>query len=317
MKAKTIKAVIRKKVDEWIATIDDKEVAEIAKKNTLVTGGAIVSMLLGEQVNDFDIYFRTKEATKRIAAYYLAKFALNPPPRFRDGEEMVGIHLVEEAERVWIKVQSAGIASEAPASNYQYFETQPDEAGVQYVEEQFQAIEDANEESPDGALDESKPAYRPVFLSENAITLSNRVQLVIRFFGEVEEIHKNYDFVHCTCVWSSWDGNLVLPAAALESMLTKELRYVGSLYPLCSIIRLRKFIARGWHVNAGQILKMCMQLNGMDLRDIRVLRDQLTGVDAHYFRQILERLENKAKAEGTEDQPIDTCYLVAIIDRMF
>ena len=50
-----------------------------------------------------------------------------------------------------------------------------------------------------------KPKYRPVYLTSNAITLSDQIQIVIRFWGEVEEIHKNYDFAHCTCAWSSWE----------------------------------------------------------------------------------------------------------------
>jgi hypothetical protein len=57
----------------------------------------------------------------------------------------------------------------------------------------------------------------------------------------------------------------VLRAEALESILTKELRYVGSRYPLCSVIRTRKFLARGWTINAGQYVKMCFQISQLDL----------------------------------------------------
>src|SRR5690606_18878685 len=122
----------------------------------------------------------------------------------------------------------------------------------------------------------TKPKYRPVFLSSNAITLSNKLQLILRFYGEPDEIHKNYDFVHCTSYYDHKDKQLTLRPEALEAILTKELRYVGSLYPLCSIIRLRKFIARGWTINAGQILKMALQLSKMDLTKPEILQDQLT-----------------------------------------
>jgi hypothetical protein len=46
--------------------------------------------------------------------------------------------------------------------------------------------------------------YRPVFLTTNAITLSDDVQLVIRFYGTPGEIHDVYDFEHCKCYWCSW-----------------------------------------------------------------------------------------------------------------
>ena len=159
--------------------------------------------------------------------------------------------------------------------------------------------------------DEGKAKFRPVFMSTNAITLSHKVQLVLRFYGEPDEIHKNYDFVHCTNYWTSWDNKLTLRQEALESLMTKELHYVGSKYPVCSVIRLRKFIARQWTVNAGQILKMLMQINELDLTSHNVLRDQLTGVDSAYFCELLGKLKEK------DPDKINTAYLVEIIDRLF
>ena len=104
---------------------------------------------------------------------------------------------------------------------------------------------------------------------------------------------------------------MVLRPAALEALLSKELRYVGSKYPICSIVRLRKFIERGWRINAGQILKMAMQISELNLKDVTVLEDQLTGVDTAYFIQLLERLKEKYP------EKVDAAYLVEIIDRIF
>lgn len=319
MKAKTIKSHLRWKINQWIASITDPEIQKLAQENTIVTGGSIVSLLTRERVNDYDIYFRTLEAASRIAQYYVAQFKSNPPSKHATGAEIpIWVETTDTA--VNIVVKSAGIASSEPSADYQYFESQPDERGEAYVDKLLPDVEQALEQGdtvPGAALDDKGPPFRPVFLSSNAITLSHGIQLVIRFIGEPEVIHKYYDYIHCTCYWKSWDGELVLPQSALESILTKELRYSGSLYPLCSIIRLRKFIARGWTVNAGQILKMCMQLNELDLKDINVLQDQLTGVDAFYFMQILQRLREKQKEDGTEGQPIDSTYLMTIIDRLF
>lgn len=94
-------------------------------------------------------------------------------------------------------------------------------------------------------------------------------------------------------------------------MMTKELVYCGSKYPLCSLIRIRKFLARKWTINAGQMLKIVMQLNILDLNNIEVLRDQLVGVDSAYFAQVLEQLS----AKGAER--CEAPYLIEIIDRIF
>lgn len=326
MKAKTIKLVLRKKIDEWLASIEDEAVRETAAKNTIVTGGAIASMLLREKINDFDLYFRTGDAAHKIARYYLARFV----PQIKAGipcrifvTDAFGAEKDEgwspgPSDRIKIVIKSAGIASEGGTEKqYQYFETRPAGESDAYISEIMDdpgQIQDTYEQTEQAALDtedDGKPKYRPVFMSTNAITLSHRIQLVIRFFGEPAAIHENYDFVHCTNYWQSWDNELVLRREALETLLARELRYVGSKYPICSLIRLRKFIGRGWTVNAGQILKACMQISELDLKDIRVLEDQLTGVDAAYFLQVISALKEK------DPEKVNAAYLIEIIDRMF
>lgn len=56
---------------------------------------------------------------------------------------------------------------------------------------------------------------------------------------------------------------------------------------------------------------MVMQLSEMNLKDIRVLEDQLTGVDAAYFLEVISKLKEK------DPEKVNTAYLVEIIDRMF
>jgi hypothetical protein len=309
-KAKTIKSVISKKINDWIATIEDESLQEKVKKNTIVTGGCITSMLLGEQVNDFDVYFRDHDTTLAVAKYYTEKFKASK------GETDFELIVTDEGGRVKVRAQSVGAASKTtPVGEYRYFEGFPDQQGADYVQKVIRDPAKTADTHDDTQIEIAKnpedSKYRPVFLSSNAITLSNKIQLVLRFYGEPEEIHKNYDFVHCTSWWQSWDQTLTLRPEALESCLSKELKYVGSLYPVCSVVRLRKFISRGWRINAGQILKMCMQISALDLTDLSVLEDQLTGVDTAYFLQVIERLKEK------DPEKVNTAYLVEILDRMF
>ena len=290
MKSKTIKKVISAKIADFAASIEDPVIKEIVKTKTIVTGGCIASMLLGEPINDFDLYFRDLDAAQRIADYYVARFAK---------ETGHSLSVVTEDGRVRVCV-GAGYRGETAGN----IETLSDSGEI---EDRFQTAEGSALE----AVDDGLPKYRPVFISTNAITLANKVQLIVRFYGEPDQIHENYDFAHCTNYWSSWDGAVVLRPAALEALLAKELRYVGSKYPVCSVIRLRKFIGRGWKVNAGQILKMLMQISALDLTDPKVLEDQLTGVDSAYFMQVMTALKEK------DPQKVNAAYLIEIIDRMF
>lgn len=314
MKAKTIKAIIRKKVDEWIASVEDEALRALLKKNVIITGGCLASMLLGEKVNDFDVYLRDYETALAVAKYYLARFHPTDAKGIR-----VPIKIrVDDNKRIRIVAQSAGVASEAGTDiPYEYFESSPDQMAGAYVGEVITdpaEIEDAYQETEQLAQqteDDGKPKYRPVFISTNAITLSHRIQIILRFYGEPEQIHENYDFVHCTNHWQSWDSELVLRPTALEALLARELRYVGSKYPVCSMVRVRKFVGRGWKINAGQLLKMAMQISQLDLTDIKVLEDQLTGVDTAYFLQPIERLKEN------DPEKVNSAYLIEIIDRLF
>lgn len=314
MQSKTIKSVLRRKVDQWLATITAEAVRKQAAENVIVTGGSIVSMLMGEPVNDFDIYFRTGESAFAVAKYYVDAFV-------KEGKNSVDLKIVDEAghemksfvsatdSRFKIMAKSSGVVSdESPEVEYQYFEqTDPDgEKSDEYVEGAVKAAEESSK---------NKGEFKPVWMSSNAITLSDKIQIIIRFFGEPAEIHENYDFVHCTSYWQSWDGALVLRPEALESILSKVLIYQGSKYPICSVIRTRKFINRGWRITAGQYLKMCMQISELNLSDIKVLEDQLTGVDAAYFAELISAL--KKDMHENDKKEIDKTYLAQLIERIF
>ena len=106
-----------------------------------------------------------------------------------------------------------------------------------------------------------------------------------------------------------------MPTKALECIINKELYYIGSKYPLCSIIRTRKFIERGYHINAGQYVKMAFQLNELNLHNIEVLEEQLTGVDTGYFQMMIDAL--RKQQERTGENEVDNAYVIELINRMF
>jgi hypothetical protein len=294
MNTKTIQKVIRKKINEWTDSIKDSKVKKLVKQNTIVTGGAIASMLKGEPVKDFDIYFRNKETVIALAEYYVSIFNKNTGHKAE-------VRADEDTGRILIFIPSKGVASEDDTN---------------YLQSSFEDVYDVLEEADESGLEEEEDIkYKPIFLSPNAITLSGKVQCVIRFYGEPEEIHETYDFIHCTNYWTSWEGKVVTNKAALESLLSGHLFYSGSEYPLCSIIRTRKFIKRGWHINAGQYLKMIFQLNELDLNDLDILEDQLIGVDSAYFTQFIDSM--KAKKEKEPDFIVTQDYITSIIDRIF
>lgn len=309
MNSKNIKRHLGNKLRDWLESIEDESVRTIVKENTIITGGALVSLLTGEPVHDYDVYFRTKEACIAVAKYYVGKWNAehsDKPVSLMWGTELEKVTGSDNGA-VKCYVRSKGIADE-------------DESGGSELSYNFESTAEEDdamgmEHEPEECAEDSKGKYRPRFITSNAISLSNKIQIVTRFYGEVEEIHKNYDFVHCTCAWSSWNNEVFLPPKALECIINKELYYVGSKYPLCSIIRTRKYIERGYHINAGQYVKMCMQLNELDLKDVKVLEEQLTGVDTTYFQMMVDELQKHM--EETGDSRVDTTYAMQLINKLF
>jgi len=288
MIGKNIKKSLQAKIEDWLKNIEDAEIVKTIRENAIITGGAIVSMLNNDEVHDYDVYFRTKEACKKVVEYYANLFN-------KAHESHVEIKC--EDDRVQCFIKSVGVEQE---------EDGQESDGITDETEPYA-------ESP--SINDEKPKYRPVFFSTNAISLSDKIQLVIRFYGSPEDIHKNYDFVHCTCCYSFFDNKLDLPSRALESIINKELYYIGSKYPVCSIIRTRKFISRGWTINAGQYLKMCLQVSELNLKDFKVFKDQLAGVDSAYFAQAISMLEKKQ--EEDPNFKVDNTYLFEVINRIF
>jgi len=297
MKRKTILKLINRKINDWLLSIEDKELRSLIKDNIVLTGGAFASMLLNEKVKDYDIYFKDRQVVIKVAEYYLNKYRSTHP-------KFTGFMVYDRMEE------------EYPFRMKHYSKDRIAifiDRGVESEEKIDHDTEDVLEDLPEENTEKEK--YRPIFFSTNAITLSNGIQITIRFYGNPDEIHETYDYVHCTNYWTSWNNELVLQPKALESIITKTLTYTGSKYPLCSVLRMRKFIRRGWQINAGQVLKMLFQVSLLDLKDIRVLEDQLVGVDTAYFNSLIEALQSDYKINS--NFVLDESYLSTIIDRIF
>lgn len=269
MNKKTINKIIGQQFDKFVDSIKDPEVRKLVTTNSVITGGSIASMLLNEKVNDYDIYFTNAETVLAVTNYYVRLFNKNNGSSISVIDEKD----IRNERRISVFIESTGYAKVTSEKK------------------------------------KANKAYAPIYMTSNAITLQGDIQLIIRFYGDPGEIHANYDFVHCTNYWSSQDRSVVLNQDALEALLTKELRYMGSRYPLASIIRSRKFIQRGWRINAGQYLKMVLQLHQIDLSKHENLADQLTGIDIHHFTCMLKSIPDGKV--GDKD------YLFSIIDKFF
>jgi len=285
MQLKTIEKNIQTKMNEWLLTITDEELRRKVKNNLLVSGGSIVSLLLKETVNDYDVYIKDMDVLIELVQYYIKQLLFSI-------EILDGRKRIEYLNSIQYKQGIYKIAIE---------NLKPDQVKLYFTDKTGGLATGHNKEDVN---------YAPTFFSPNAISLSNNVQIITRFHGNNEEIHKTFDFIHAINYFT-FKGGLVTNKEALESIICKQLKYQGSLYPLTSIIRMKKFIKRGWNINAGEILKIMFQISELDLHNPNVLEDQLIGIDVAYFAQLIEILRT------VSSEKITSSYINEIIDRVF
>lgn len=288
MQLKTIKRVISAKLEDWLGSITDLDLKRDLKKNILVSGGSITSLLLNEKVNDYDVYIKDRAVLLRLVKYYTEPHA---NIKILDGvekEQLISDHMAQKIDNpalikddgYWVSLRTL----------------KPEQIKLFFGGAGFR-------------VEKTENPYSPVYFSPNAISLTDDIQIVIRFWGDSKAIHETFDFVHATNYFTFEEG-LVTNKAALESILTKYLKYQGSQYPLTSIIRTKKFIKRGWNITAGEYLKIMYQISQLNLNDFEVLEEQLIGVDVAYFAQLITILR-----EVSPDK-LDHGYISTIIDRI-
>ena len=302
MQVKTIEKNIKAKMNDWLESITDRTLSKDLKEKLLVSGGSIASMLLNEPVNDYDVYLMDMDICKRVAEYYSKNI---PEITILDGRQKEG--LVKQFNEQNIHLDGIKPIDRNTSFTISLRNLKPDQ-----IKLYFQGATGGKRVNEDVPAENLR--YTPLYFSPNAISLSDNLQIVLRFHGNAEQIHKTFDFIHATNYFTFEEG-LVRNLAAVESILTKQLKYQGSLYPVTSIIRAKKFIKRGFNISAGEMLKIMFQISQIDLTDPDVLEEQLIGVDVAYFDILISALRDKF--ESDQHFKISTEYFNTLVDKIF
>lgn len=293
---------MRLKMESWLESIKNETLRKDVRDNLLVSGGSITSLLLGEDVNDYDIYIQDRGVLLRLAKYYVDDVS--------GAEVWDGMNKKEIEERYRTNEVEGWESKFASA----YRNLKEDQIKI-YIGQDGNVLKVSNGTVLANAAEGIEvPKYRLAFLSPNAISLTDDIQIVVRFWGDPAQIHSTFDFVHATNYFTFKDG-VVTNIKALESILTKQLTYQGSQYPLTSVIRAKKFIKRNWNIHAGEYLKMMFQISLLDLTDMDVLQEQLAGIDVAYFSTLIDAIRKHKEAH--KDFVLTPEYMNALIDKVF
>jgi hypothetical protein len=149
------------------------------EKGFFVSGGCVGSLLRGEPVNDFDIYFRTKEIGERVKQLYTE-----------------------------------------------------DDSYKNYVETHNEKYRDVAGH-PSGLM-----------VTENAVTLKNKIQLITKHYGTPAEIRKTFDFTHCLPYYDTMTDFVYISREQYDLNMQKKMKI--NCQESYSSFRELKFKERGW-----------------------------------------------------------------------
>ena len=148
----------------------------------------------------------------------------------------------------------------------------------------------------------------PVQESPNAITYKRtsgknkyEVQLITRFSGTPRQILDTFDFTIVQGCYDFSTQSFVLDDKFLPDIAARVLRYTSSShYPICALIRTKKYQDRGYHFTNSCRLAISFAINRLDLTTYKNLKEQLLGIDTTFLRGFLETLDDDQELSDQE-----------------
>jgi len=226
----------------------------IGVPHILIAGGSISSLILGERVNDYDVYFPLAEN--------LTLDRIFPP------------ELVEQFE---LEIISTKFGETIVTNNVQHSKSGIMAAPNKYLPKI--TIIPAGEEYWPSDLTK-------VFISQSAITFVfdnfPAIQFIPKYFDmDVRALLQTFDFLHVQAGYAyggSDEDFMVLPNDVLEAITTKTVIYTGSQQPIGSMLRLAKLVRNEWNASNKTILAIAQDVAALDMYTAEEAIAQLGGV---------------------------------------
>ena len=161
--------------------------------------------------------------------------------------------------------------------------------------------------------DDSKD--KQLFSTANAITYRyhNKIyQLINKYVSAdclvyqpewtVAEILGNFDFTVCMAGFDCKNSQWVLYDNFLSDIAERRLVFnTHSAYPICAMYRVLKYIKKGYELSGGELVKIALSINQIEMLTYKDLKEQLLGIDTLIFKDLTDALISK----HGETAPVD------------
>ena len=233
------------------------KLATIFSETGIVAGGCFASAISGRPINDIDV-FVTNEV-------FIHKFA-----------DMVNQSLTKE-NRFTLTESDDGLMAVFPEGSDGITVGE----GRRYVLAQLSV----DEQITDG--------IKVLAIGPNAITIEVKdlpyaIQIVTRLIPQnVRALDDAFDFLHTKFFFDVFNNTLHGTEAAVNAAESRTLIYTGSKYPFSSMVRMAKYIRRGWSISPAQMFLIAKDLSNTNLDEPEALLDQLLSIDISYFLSVI------------------------------
>jgi hypothetical protein len=185
MQIKIVENILHNKIKHWADHVEksNKEIADLIRKHAVVMGRAITNLMTNDDVNDYDVYFNDMDAAHKVISFYC---------RMMPTEYTWDLIKTETPTGYKVKIVSVGNYVE----NGSEFEDETTSSLNEVEKELLRSTNEVNRVKLKADKSNKEDFYRPVCITQNAITLFSKIQIVTRFVGTPDYIVNFYDYAY-------------------------------------------------------------------------------------------------------------------------
>jgi len=126
-------------------------------------------------------------------------------------------------------------------------------------------------------------------------------QLIILpgLFGDPSSIFKCYDFTVCMGAYQFFadparqhEEGFVFGDDFLKHIGQRRLVFhTGTMFPICSMLRVMKYIKRGFYITGMELLKIGLSIHSLRIETYKDLRRQLQGIDTAFLADLTDQMK--------------------------
>jgi hypothetical protein len=156
----------------------------------------------------------------------------------------------------------------------------------------------------------------PRFASANALSYSKNdvyIQLIKKFHLPVLEMLGRFDFSVCMCAYNPRTGQFIMSENFLSHLSMRTVCYnVNSDSPINSLWRVKKYILKGFHFSAYELIKLALKIHSLKMETFADLKEQLDGIDTALLKEVTDTLLKN----GKEKEKYELNEFMLIADKM-